>query len=114
MLDLKEKQFEIITVSGNAGALHLETGEEGGFHTFHVVNFSGEPAVLREVVVHRQAMGYPANTRFYAEGSNMLSQYWGTIGQIQSTVYTDRLHYRFPVHEGLFSVCNLIQFVCII
>lgn len=110
MLDLKEKQFEIITVSENTGALHLKTGEEGGFHTFHVVNSSGEPAVLREVVVHRQAMGYPANTRFYAEGSNMLSQYWGTIGQIQSTVYTDRLHYRFPVHEGLFSVCNLIQF----
>ena len=110
MLHPGEKQFEIVSASGNPEKLELKRNKSGCFHSFHVVNSSGEPAILREVVVHRQAMDYPANTRFYAEGSNMLSQYWGTIGQIQSTVYTDRLHYRFPVRPGLFTVYNLIQF----
>ena len=88
MLNLNESQFEIVTCSGHADGLKLIKVKNGSDHAFHLENASGEPAVLREVVVHRQAMGYPANTRFYAEGSNMLSQYWGTIGQIQSTVYT--------------------------
>ena len=110
MLNLNESQFEIVTCSGHADGLKLIKVKNGSDHAFHLENASGEPAVLREVVVHRQAMGYPANTRFYAEGSNMLSQYWGTIGQIQSTVYTDRLHYRFPVRPGMFTVYNLIQF----
>ena len=110
MLNLNESQFEIVTCSGHADGLKLIKVKNGSVHAFHLENASGEPAVLREVVVHRQAMGYPANTRFYAEGSNMLSQYWGTIGQIQSTVYTDRLHYRFPVRPGMFTVYNLIQF----
>lgn len=64
---------------------------------------------IREVVVFHGEMPYPANTRFYGEGFNMLSQYCGTLEHFESAgALTDKDHYRLPQKPGFFTCYNLL------
>lgn len=105
-----ESTFEIVPVSGNAEALEFVMEESGPFRNFRIISRSPRPQRIREAVVLRLPMPFPPDTPLYAEGFNMLSQYWGTVRQIETTSFSDRDHYRLPVKEEFFTCYNLIQF----
>lgn len=110
MFVFAENSPEVIPVSGNAEGLELVTTENGAFRSFRIVNHSTVPRRIREAVVLRLPLPCPADSPFYAEGFNMLSQYRGTPEQIESTALSDRDHYKLPVKDGFFTCYNLIQF----
>ncbi len=110
MLNTAVNNYKIETVSGNSDGIVLETKRNGLFHAFTLSNKSGTAERIKEVAVFRQRMPYGRHTRFYGEGFNMLSQYWGNLEQIQTAFFSDRNHYKLPVKSGFFTVYNLIQF----
>ncbi|MBT3194791.1 MAG: alpha-galactosidase [Verrucomicrobia bacterium] len=65
---------------------------------------------IAEVVAFRCDMPYEADTPFYGEGFNMLSQYKGTLSSFQNiTGLSDAGHYKLPQTDGFFTVYNLLM-----
>ncbi|MBT3194541.1 MAG: alpha-galactosidase [Verrucomicrobia bacterium] len=74
-----------------------------------VVNDGLDPVCVKEVAAFIAPMPYAADTPFYGEGYNMLSQYEGTLAEFGSiTRLTDAKHYKFPQTEGFSTVYNLL------
>lgn len=107
---LKTAGSEIRALDGvPAGGLRLTRDWQGDTCRLAVENKSRVGARVAEVVVFRAPMTFPADTAFYGEGYNMLSQYTGTIKEPACmTPHTDAGHYRLPQKDGLFTVYNLL------
>ena len=91
-------------------ALELHRVWEGDVCSLSVSN-NGDAAVqLDEVIAFTCDMPYPAETPFYGEGYNKLSQYKGTLRIFDGfTSHSDGGHYRLPQTEGFFTVYNLLH-----
>ena len=109
MFLFEKKSFRIVAAGADPDALELLENRSGAFRSFRIVNRGDGPCRIREAVVLSLPHTFPADTRIYGEGFNMLSQYWGTLEEIEATAYTDRDHYRLPVREGFFTCYNLLQ-----
>lgn len=56
---------------------------------------------MKEAVLFSGEHGFPADTPFYGDGYQKLSQYKGTVGRFDSfTGYTDNSHYKMPQTLG--------------
>ena len=98
----------LVDGSGNS-ALRVVRDWNGSACRLAVVNQGAEAVCVKEVAAFIAKMPYPAETPFYGEGYNMLSQYEGTIESFGSiTRLTDAQHYKFPQTEGLSTVYNLL------
>jgi alpha-galactosidase len=83
----------------------------GSSCTISLENRSSQLVRIGEVTAFDFAHGMPADTPFYAEGYQMLSQTEGTIAQPQALGgYTDANHYKLPEGEGAFTAYNLALF----
>lgn len=109
MFLFEKKSFRITAAGVEPDALELIETCNGAFRSFRIVNRGDKPCRIREAVVLSLPHTFPADTRIYGEGFNMLSQYWGTLEEIESTAYTDRDHYRLPVCKGFFTCYNLLH-----
>lgn len=110
MIRFEDLDFEIVRADGSvAENVEMVRSWKDGCCTFRLTNCSGEMVRLKEAVVFRGAMPYPASTRFYGEGFNMLSQYQGTLEHFElAGAYSDRLHYKLPSKKGFFTCYNLL------
>lgn len=62
-----------------------------------ITNHGREPVKLDEVVLFDLQLPFPATTKLYGEGFQMLSQTGGTLGQPTDLGnYTDAKHYKLP------------------
>ncbi|MGN0542442.1 MAG: hypothetical protein ACI4JG_03220, partial [Acutalibacteraceae bacterium] len=62
---------------------------------------------VKEAVLFSGEHGFSANTPFYGDGYQKLSQYKGTVESFDSfTGYTDKSHYKMPQTEGFETVYN--------
>src|SRR5215813_14105789 len=62
-----------------------------------IVNQGTQPARIKEVLLFDLSLSFPATTRLYGEGFQMLSQTSGTLGQPTDLGnYTDAKHYKLP------------------
>src|SRR5215467_2874373 len=60
-----------------------------------IVNQGTRPVTIKEVVLFDLSLSFPATTRFYGEGFQMLSQTGGTLAQPNDLGnYTDAKHYK--------------------
>lgn len=96
--------FRFRTAGADPDALELLENRSGAFRSFRIVNRGDGPCRIREAVVLSLPHTFPADTRIYGEGFNMLSQYRGTLEEIEATAYTDRDHYRLPVRGDILTL----------
>ena len=96
--------FRFRTAGADPGALELLENRSGAFRSFRIVNRGDGPCRIREAVALSLPHTFPADTRIYGEGVNMLSQYRGTLEEIEATAYTDRDHYRLPVRGDILTL----------
>jgi alpha-galactosidase len=74
-----------------------------------VVNQTGRPVRLKEVVLFDVDLKLPPQTRLYGEGFQMLTQTAGTLEQpIDLSQYTDAKHYRIPAAGGTRAYYGLL------
>jgi alpha-galactosidase len=66
-----------------------------------LVNQGRDAVRIKEVVLFDVKLSFPATTRLYGEGFQMLTQTGGTLGQPADLGnYTDAKHYKLPAPEG--------------
>lgn len=95
----------------NCSGLKLMREWKGEFCKLRLINTTSEEATVQEVVVFDMPMPFPADTPIYGEGYTMLSQYDGTVSNVQNIgCFSDKDHYRFPQTAGMNTVYNLILF----
>ena len=89
--------------------LDLSRQWKAGVCRFRLKNRSAAPIAPREIVLFDWRHGFPATTRMYGEGFQMLSQTGGTIGAPAAIgAYEDAVHYRIPKPPGAATVYNLL------
>jgi alpha-galactosidase len=75
----------------------LEREWNGPLLRTRIVNRTGTPIRLRDVVVHEESLALPPATALYGEGFQMLTQTAGTLAlPVDLSQYTDAAHYRIP------------------
>ncbi len=68
-------------------------------------------AKLQEAVFFSGAHGFSADTAFYGDGYQKLTQYKGTVGNFKTfTGYSDKGHYKMPQTHGYETVYNYALF----
>ena len=74
------------------------------------ISFSPERSTtLKEAVLFSGKHNFPSDTKFYADGYQMLSQYSGTISHFDTlTGYTDKDHYKMPQTDNFKTVYNYV------
>src|SRR6185503_5176017 len=101
----RRKLLELALVSPFAAALSradvlpvkIERRWKGSICQPQITNHGREPVKLNEVVLFDLQLPFPATTKLYAEGFQMLSQTGGTLGQPADLGnYTDAKHYKLP------------------
>ena len=104
-------EWEVRLADGEvASGVRLHREWEGGCCRLSLENTGAEPRRIGEVVAFRCGMPYEADTPFYGESYNMLSQYKGTLSSFEwVTGRSDASHYRLPEPEGRFLVYNLFM-----
>lgn len=66
---------------------------------------------LKEAVLFSGEHGFSADTAFYGDGYQKLSQYKGTVSYFDTiTGYTDKDHYKMPQTDGFKTVYNYALF----
>jgi alpha-galactosidase len=81
----------------------------GNFCATTLTNNSKKNLRIKEVVLMQAARQYAPDTKFYAEGFQMLSQYKGTLaapGKVGS--FDDNKHYKIPEPQGYKAVYNML------
>src|SRR6185295_15009037 len=105
----RRKLLELALVSPFAAALaradvspvKIERRWKGSICFSQITNHGREPVKLNEVVLFDLQLPFPATTKLYAEGFQMLSQTGGTLGQpVDLGNYTDAKHYKMPQPAG--------------
>ncbi len=109
---LQGAEWRVLTPEGApATGVVVERSWSGSRCDVQVRNTSAGAIRLGDVQVFLFQHGLAGETPFYAEGSQMLSQTWGTIANpVDIGLYTDAKHYRLPSPEGAFTGYNLMQF----
>lgn len=80
-------------------------------YKFFLKNDSQETIYPDEVIVMKGKMPFKKNTRAYCDGFNMLSQYIGTVGNMECMgPYSDGGHYKLPQKVGYFTGYNYALF----
>ena len=74
-----------------------------------VENTGPKPVRISEISVFRCDIPYPANTPFYGEGYDMLSQYKGTISAFENITNYTNAHYKLPQKDNAFTVYNMLM-----
>lgn len=70
-----------------------------------------QTARLKEAVLFSGEHGFSANTAFYGDGYQKLSQYKGNVSCFDTiTGYTDKSHYKMPQTNGFKTVYNYALF----
>lgn len=110
MIRFEELGCEVVRLDGSiAENVELIRSWNKGKCSLVLKNRSGKSVKLKEAVVFKGTMPYPASTRFYGEGFNMLSQYRGTLEHFElAGAYSDKYHYRLPQKDGFFTCYNLL------
>ena len=95
----------------SAPELKLEIHWEGDHATATLRNEGKAAVPVHDIVLFDFAHKMPADTAFYGEGFQMLSQTAGTIGKPEDLEqYTDRGHYRLQEPAGFRSVYGVALF----
>lgn len=99
----------------NGGKVQVLRHWDGNCMNITLTNCGSEPLQVREVVLYAGEAPYSPDTEFYGEGYNMLTQYRGTLENLEviGSYGADREFFRFldtPFTKGLFIVYNLMMF----
>ena len=95
--------------SVDATRIRLTRRWEGGRCRARVRNTGRSPVAVAEIVLLDVAHGLPADTFFYGEGFQMLSQTGGTVGHpVDLGDYTDARHYKMPQPADVTVAYNLV------
>ncbi len=87
-----------------AGTVMLEREWVGDTCRSRLVNTSGGPLAVKEVVVFAAPHGFGADTTLYGESFQMLSQTYGTLAKPVKLGFDESKHYRLPAPEGAVTV----------
>jgi alpha-galactosidase len=75
----------------------VERRWKGSVCESQITNHGTKPVRIKEAVLFELSLSFPATTRLYGEGFQMLSQTGGTLGQPADLGnYTDAKHYKLP------------------
>lgn len=91
---------------------HVELLREwnGSLCGSRLVNRGQTATRVKEVVLFDLTLPFPAATRIYGEGFQMLSQTGGTLGQpVDYSIYTDAKHYRMPIPAGARAFYGMLR-----
>ncbi len=98
----------IYDVNNNELNCEIKKHIENDFTRFSFTYKGSENVCIRNAVFNTVEHGLSADTEFYAESYNMLSQYYGTIKKpVSMTDYTDSGHYKLPSKDGFFTAYSL-------
>ncbi len=102
---------EIFKVNKLENGLVLDASWNGNVCSFSVTNISDKEQRLGDIILLTANMPFSADTRFYGEGYNMLSQYGGTISDFKLLgSFSDYDHYKFKRPDGINQVYNMAIF----
>ena len=91
--------------------MEIITKTENNEYKFFLKNNSSETIYPDEVVVMQGRMPFQKDTRVYCDGFNMLSQYMGTVENMECmSMYSDEKHYKLPTKDGYFTGYNYALF----
>ena len=83
---------------------------EGPVCKITLTNTSDSEKALNDIILFNAKMMYEADTEFYGEGYNMLSQYGGKINDFKLLgSFCDYTHYRLKKPEGINQVYNMLM-----
>ena len=107
----EDVEWEVRLADGSEpSALQLHREWDGACCRLSLENTGTVAQRIAEVIAFRCGMPYEADTPFYGESYNMLSQYKGTLSSFECiTGRSDASHYRLPAPEGRFLVYNLFM-----
>lgn len=92
-----------------ATAVRIDRTWQGRVCRSRVLNTSARPVALKEVVLFDVPVNLPADTPFYGEGFQMLTQTGGTLGlPVALGNYTDSKHYKLPEPAAARAVYGLM------
>ena len=101
--------YVLLQDSSVATEIKIDRKWNGNFCTTTIHNSSNKNLRLKEVVLLQADRLFDGNTSCYAEGFQMLSQYWGTLAApLLVGGYDDNKHYRLPQPEGYKAVYNML------
>ncbi|HEU4552315.1 MAG TPA: glycoside hydrolase family 36 protein [Chitinophaga sp.] len=109
---LKHSKATIVMANGQPAPATVQVTRawNGEYCTARIVNTGSKPVRIHEVILAQAGKVLPANTPFYAEGFQMLTQTSGTLEKPQVLGnYTDNGHYRMPQPAGYLAVYNLLR-----
>jgi len=88
----------------------VERRWKGSVCESRIVNRGTRPVRVKEVVLFEHSLSFPATTRLYGEGFQMLSQTGGTLGQPADLGnYTDAKHYKLAAPPGAKAFYGMIM-----
>ena len=100
LLDAPSSVIPLIPGADVSG-IKVEQGWQKAICHSQLVNQGREPVRIKEVVLFDLQLSWPASSRLYGEGFQMLTQTGGTLGQPSDLGnYTDAKHYKLPVPDG--------------
>lgn len=103
--------FETIRVIGSYGGEISFSCEREKDISEKITVTVNEDCSIKEIVLFDGEHGFPADTPFYGDGYQKLSQYDGTVKEPKLMEgYSDRDHYKMPQTEGAFTVYNFATF----
>jgi alpha-galactosidase len=109
--DLRSSPFKVLAIDGRPAPENVKLSREwdGWTCRSRLANTGGEPVPIKEVVLFALPHRLPAETRFYGEAFQMLSQTAGTLGKMEDLEeYTDRGHYKIPEPPGARAVYGMM------
>lgn len=87
----------------------LISKDRGGNYRYQLHNKGTAVVRVKSVRLFSAPRAFPASTRLYGEGFQMLSQTGGTLGEpVQFGAYTDAGHYRLSQPEGATTVYGML------
>ena len=101
----------IFKINKLENGLMLNGKWDGNICSFSITNTTDKEQKIGDITLLAADMPFSADTKFYGEGYNMLSQYGGTINDFRLLgSFSDYDHYRFEKPEGFNQVYNMAIF----
>lgn len=99
----------VTEINGVHTPCDFNTSEKAGIYRIECT--ISQNTKLKEAVLFSGEHGFSADTAFYGDGYQKLTQYKGTIGRIHSfTGFSDKGHYKMPQTDGFKTVYNYALF----
>ncbi len=107
---IKESHPVVYLAGGHTStAIAVERKWQNGFCSLQIKNTGGVGLRVSEVVIFSANRQFAGTTPLYAEGFQMLSQYTGTLGNVEKIgSYDDYAHYKLPQPAGYKTVYNML------